>query len=172
MFDADVLTWIRESNPSLELLRELAQLRVAIEPEAALLATEKQDIEKIEKIGFWLDRMSKAESGLDDPLESDIAFHLAILDASGNRFFRQFGRIIDTTLRVSIRFSGRRVDYSTPVHEEHQRVYDAIVANKPMQAKQAATDLMTDTIVVIDEALKKGKEQEAAAAQNDVEQEL
>lgn len=158
LFDADVLEWIRESNPSLELLREFAQLRVAIEPEAAMLATEIQNPDKIAHIAAALERMKNAESGLDDPLKSDIAFHLAILDASENRFFRQLGRIIDTTLRVSIRFTNRRTGVTAGIYEEHKRVYDAIAANKPMQAKQAATDLMADTLNVIEQALKEGVE--------------
>ena len=108
LFDADVLRWIRDSNPSIELLKEFTELRIAVEPEAAKLATERQNADKIEKIGVALERMKLAETGLDDPLESDIAFHLSILDASENRFFMQLGRIIDTTLRVSIRFTNRR----------------------------------------------------------------
>jgi len=63
--------------------------------------------------------MKQAESGLDDPLESDIAFHLSILDASENRFFMQLGRIIDTTLRVSIRFTNMR----TGVQVENTREF-------------------------------------------------
>ncbi len=40
MFDADVLGWTLNARPSLELLREFTQLRMAIEPEAAALAAE------------------------------------------------------------------------------------------------------------------------------------
>ncbi len=113
LFDADVLRWIRDSNPTLELLREFTELRVAMEPEAAMLAAQRQNVDKIAQIKLSLDRMAKAESGLDDPLESDIAFHLSILDASENRFFMQLGRIIDTTLRVSIRFTNMRTGVKT-----------------------------------------------------------
>src|SRR5690554_1818219 len=38
MFDSDVLNWTLSAKPSLQLLKEFTQLRVAIEPEAVALA--------------------------------------------------------------------------------------------------------------------------------------
>lgn len=156
LFDADVLRWMRDSNPSLELLQEFTELRVAVEPEAAMLAAQRQNHEKIAKISDALDRMKKAETGLDDPLESDIAFHLSILDASENRFFMQLGRIIDTTLRVSIRFTNMRTGVKAGNYLEHKKIYDAIVAKQPEQAAQYATNLMDSALSTITGALKEG----------------
>lgn len=154
LFDADVLRWMRDSNPSLELLKEITELRVAVEPEAAMLAAQKQSSEKIAKIANALDRMKKAETGLDDPLESDIAFHLSILDASENRFFMQLGRIIDTTLRVSIRFTNMRTGVRAGNYQDHKKIYDAIVANQAEAAAQHATNLMDGALATIVAALK------------------
>ena len=67
LFDQEVLGWIKDSNPSLSLLREFTQLRLAVEPEAARLAANLQSDEKILEIGKALERMKGAESGLDDP---------------------------------------------------------------------------------------------------------
>ncbi|MGI9295612.1 MAG: FadR/GntR family transcriptional regulator, partial [Pseudomonadales bacterium] len=134
LFDADVLRWIRDSNPSLELLKEFSELRIAIEPEAASLAAERQNEKKIALIGQALERMKNAESGLDDPLESDIAFHLSVLNASENRFFGQLGRIIDTTLRVSIRFTNMLSGVRAAPYADHKKIYDAIVRKQPDKA--------------------------------------
>jgi len=158
LFDADVLRWMRDSNPSLELLREFTELRVAVEPEAAMLAAQRQNSEKIADIGAALDRMKQAESGLDDPLESDIAFHLSILDASENRFFTQLGRIIDTTLRVSIRFTNMRTGVRTGNHGDHKIIYDAIVANQPNEAAKNAALLMDSALDTIVSALEEEAE--------------
>jgi len=154
LFDADVLRWIRDSNPSLELLREFTELRVAIEPEAATLAAQRQNEEKIAAIGEALDRMAKAENGLDDPLESDIAFHLSILDASENRFFMQLGRIIDTTLRVSIRFTNMRTGVKAGNYADHKKIYDAIVDKQPERAAKNAELLMEGALKTIISALE------------------
>lgn len=65
--------------------------------------------------------MNRAKWGLDDPLESDIAFHLSILYASENRFFMQLDRIIDTTIRVSMRFTNQRC-VQAGNYMAHQRI--------------------------------------------------
>ncbi len=153
LFDADVLRWMRDSNPSLELLKEFTELRVAVEAEAARLAAERQDADKIAAIDEALERMRLAESGLDDPLESDIAFHLSILNASGNRFFMQLGRIIDTTLRVSIRFTNMRTGVQAGVYADHKTIYDAIVAKKPDEAADQAAKLTASALATINNAL-------------------
>lgn len=162
LFDADVLRWIRDSNPSLTLLREFTELRVAIEPEAAALAAERQHPEKIAAIAQQLERMAKAEDGLDDPLESDIAFHLSILDASENRFFMQLGRIIDTTLRVSIRFTNMRTGVRAASYEDHKKIYDAIVSNQPDIAAKQAAGLMQGALETIISALEEEHRQQAS----------
>lgn len=154
LFDADVLRWMRDSNPSLELLREFTELRVAIEPEAAMLAAELQNTSKIAHIADALERMKKAETGLDDPLEADIAFHLSILNASENRFFMQLGRIIDTTLRVSIRFTNMRTGVRAGHYGDHKKIYDAIANQQPKQAASAATELMASALGTIMSALE------------------
>lgn len=153
LFDADVLGWIRDSNPSLELLREFTELRLAIEPEAAWLAADRQNPEKIAQIGLALDRMKQAEAGLDDPLESDIAFHISVLNASENRFFMQLGRIIDTTLRVSIRYTNMLSDVQGGDYEEHKRVYDAIIDKRPEKAERESERLIGDALKLIKSAL-------------------
>lgn len=156
LFDADVLRWMRDANPSLELLREFTELRVAIEPEAAYLAAKRQNKEFIAEIANALERMSKAEQGLDDPLESDIAFHLSVLNASENRFFMQLGRIIDTTLRVSIRFTNRRTGVNAGSYNDHKKIYDAIAAGEPKEAASNAGELMQGTLKTILDALDEG----------------
>ena len=44
-----------------------------------------------------------ADRGEDDPRDSDIAFHSAVLRASRNPFYAQLRELIETALRFSIR---------------------------------------------------------------------
>ena len=154
LFDADVLSWIRESNPSLELLGEFTELRIAVEPEAAAFAAQRQNEDRIALIVQALERMKSAESGLDDPLEADIAFHLSILNASENRFFMHLGRIIDTTLRVSIRFTNRLKGVPAGSYDDHKRICDAIVANRPEVAQKESEQLIREALNLINDALE------------------
>ena len=157
LFDADVLRWIRDANPSLELLREFAELRVAIEPEAAKLAALRNNQQNIADIANALEKMRLAESGLEDPLQADINFHLSVLSASENRFFMQLGRIIDTTLRVSIRFTNRRRGVQAASYVEHKKIYDGIVSGDGEQAAIAAKELMLDALQSITLAIAERK---------------
>src|SRR5436853_7801637 len=82
LFDPDVLRWLLERKFPLELLRQFTELRIAIEPAAAALAAAAADDAGRAAIAAGYQRMVAAEAGEDDPLEADIAFHLAILEAS------------------------------------------------------------------------------------------
>lgn len=154
LFDAEVLQWIRESEPSLELLREFTELRLAVEPEAAWLAATRQNPVDVAALGSALERMAKAEEGLDDPLCSDIEFHQCLLAASGNRFFAQLGRIIDTTLHASIRYTNMRTGVVAAPWLEHKRVFDAIAAAKPDKARRESERLVRDALMLIHEAIE------------------
>src|SRR5262249_19008229 len=89
LLDPDVLRWLLQRNSSYSLLVGCGQIRLAVEPKAAALAAASRDAVKKAQIQKGIDRMIAAEQGDDDPLESDIAFHAAILRASGNRFYAQ-----------------------------------------------------------------------------------
>ncbi|MGJ8498459.1 FadR/GntR family transcriptional regulator, partial [Glaesserella parasuis] len=88
-------------------LRQFNQLRVAIEPEAAALAARFAGEEDLRGIDAGLARMIAAEQGHDEPLDADIAFHIAVLKASQNPFYAQFRDVVTTALRTSIRFTNR-----------------------------------------------------------------
>jgi len=156
MFDADVLSWILHARPSLEFLREFAQLRMAIEPEAAALAAQNnKDKKAIEPITQALHRMKMADEGKDDPLTSDIAFHCAILAASNNRFFFQLREFIQVALRVSIASTNQLKGVLAADYDEHKVIYDAIVAGNAEAASQAVRSLLNDVIRLIDLSLEK-----------------
>src|SRR5690625_7004049 len=87
MFDVAVLQWTLSGRLSLPLLRAFTELRIGIEPEAAILAARKKNTVNIARIHDALGRKEAAERGQDDALVADIAFHTALLVASENRFF-------------------------------------------------------------------------------------
>ena len=156
LLDPDVLRWFLERKFSPTLLLEFTQVRLAIEPMAASMAARLATDEAKAAIIAGLDRMKAAERGEDDPLESDIAFHVAILRASGNRFLAQMRDLIDVALRTSIRLTNRRKGVRLASIADHQKVSDAILAGDAEGASRAMRELMLEALVLI--------EQEAAAA--------
>ncbi|MES3153925.1 FadR/GntR family transcriptional regulator [Sphingomonas faeni] len=148
LFDTDVLRWTLERKFSVDLLRHFNQLRVAIEPEAAALAARFGDADDIRAIRHGLEQMEAGEAGLADPLDADIAFHVAILRASKNPFYAQFQSVVSTALRTSIRFTNRIKGRSANV-ADHAAVADAIMARDPSAARTAMTRIIGDVLTLI-----------------------
>lgn len=148
LFDPDVLRWLLERQFSAELLKQFNQLRIGIEPEAAALAACFADAADLDRITEGLRRMEAAEDGLDDTLEADIAFHVAVLHASRNPFYAQFRDIVATALRTSIRFTNRMKGRAANV-ADHAIVRDAIVGRDADRARDAMRDLIADVLALI-----------------------
>lgn len=149
LFDPDVLTWLLERKFSIELLRQFSQLRSAIEPAAAALAARHATAEGIAGIRAGHRLMVEAEAGNGNPLEADIAFHIAILAASGNPFFVQFSDVVSTALRTSIKFTNRIKGRTADV-EEHEAVLLAIEARDAERARHAMSRIIADVEALID----------------------
>jgi DNA-binding FadR family transcriptional regulator len=155
LFDPDVLSWLLERKFSLLLLRQFSELRVAIEPAAAALAAAAADEDGRAAIASGYERMVAAEAGDDDPLEADIAFHIAILQASANPFYVQFRDVVTTALRTSIRFTNRFKGHTASL-PQHRAVLTAIQQGDVAAAKGAMTALIADVMTLIGDAERKG----------------
>jgi len=148
LFDPDVLNWLLQRKFSIELLAQFNQLRAAIEPAAAALAATAGDGAALALIEAGFARMEAADRAQDDGLDADIAFHLAILHASGNPFFNQFRELVSTALRTSIRFTNHIVGRSADL-AAHARVRDAIVRRDPHAARAAMSAIIADVMDLI-----------------------
>jgi DNA-binding FadR family transcriptional regulator len=151
LFDTDVLRWLLERKFSVELLTQFNQLRIAIEPEAAALAAVYADVNERKAIDAGLERMAAAEQGLDNTLDADIAFHIAILKASKNPFYAQFQDVVATALRSSIQFTNRIKGRSASV-SAHAAVRDAIMKKNPERSRVAMKKIIADVLELIDTA--------------------
>lgn len=151
LLDADVLRWMLDRKFSLTLLRQFTELRLTIEPGAAALAAKAADADGITGIEAGYRRMEAAEKGDDDPLSADIAFHIAILSASGNPFFVQLRNIVTTALRTSIRFTNRFKGRTASL-SEHRAVMSAIIAHDPEAAAETMHFLIADVMELIEAA--------------------
>jgi len=154
MFDPDVLSWILKSTPSLEMLLDFTQIRLAIEPEAAYLAAEGATVDDLKLLNDALERMKKSEVGLDDGLDADIEFHSSILIASHNPFFIQLRSFIETALRVSIRYTNQLKGVSFADFDEHNAIYLAILEKQPKQAAYACRKIQLEALSLIKSQLE------------------
>ena len=150
MLDPDVLGWLLERKFSPALLMEFNEIRLAVEPGAAALAASVATAAEKEALRAAIGRMQAAELGDDDPLDSDIAFHVAVLRASRNRFYSQLTGFIAAALRFSIRTTNRNKGVKLASAADHKKVADAIIAGRPAAASDAMRKLIQEAMDLID----------------------
>jgi DNA-binding FadR family transcriptional regulator len=123
-------------------------MRLGIEPTAAALAARNADAQAMQEIERGLQRMVAAEHGEDDHHAADAAFHVAILDATGNPFYIQLHELVHAALRFSIQLTNRIKGHTASI-PAHRRVYDAIKAGDAAAAQVAMAAIITDVLALI-----------------------
>jgi DNA-binding FadR family transcriptional regulator len=149
LLDPDVLGWLLERKFSPALLIEFTEMRLAVAPGAATLAANVAGPEEKAAISHAIERMQAADRGDDDPLDSDIAFHVAVLRASRNRFYAQLTGFTSTALRFSIRMTNRYKGVRLASVADHKKVADAIIAGKASAAGEAMRRLIQEALEII-----------------------
>jgi DNA-binding FadR family transcriptional regulator len=157
LLDPDVLRWLLERKFSLELLAEFTEVRFAIEPMAAMLAARNANSESLARIGHAVERMKLAAKGEDDPLESDIAFHVAVLHATGNRFYAQLEDVVNAALRISIRLTNSVKGVPQADVDLHRKVFEAIEAGQAEKARALTETIISEVLDLIGTARRKNK---------------
>lgn len=149
LLDPDILEWMLKRRFSLSLLKDFTRARLAIEPNAAAEAARTASEQQIATIGRMLDRMREAAKGNLEPLESDIDFHLSILEASNNPFFYNMSPMIETALHFSIRFTNKQLKQRFASVEEHEVIFDAIASRDQEKAANETRDLLLRALALM-----------------------
>jgi DNA-binding FadR family transcriptional regulator len=143
--DPDVLNWFLQTKGNrLPLIREFNDFRLGVEPTAAALAAVRSDEDAIAGIFVALERMKAAERGEDDSLDADVAFHVAILHASGNRFFINMRHTIEVALRISISVTNRSKAVAVASSADHAVIAEAICAGDEEGARETMRALLSE----------------------------
>ncbi|WP_245743470.1 FadR/GntR family transcriptional regulator [Lentzea fradiae] len=120
-----------------ELLQELHQMRVLLEPELAAMAAVSVSDETLARLEDEIGRMAALEVDPNAYLEVDHEFHMEICRAADNR-------ILDRIM-YSARWLGtasRRITNEAPAAlrkatADHKAIYEALVARDPDRARAA-----------------------------------
>src|SRR5215471_4065453 len=138
MFDADVLAWHLDAGIDKRFLNDLAEIRLAVEPRAAVLAAAQRSEEDLAELRRSMDRMRCEASDSVSFADADLALHVAVARASGNLFMRSIGHVIEAALRALFLLSA-------PIEAEdretvllwHQKIVDSIAAGDAEGAAEA-----------------------------------
>lgn len=99
VFDPQVIRWRLRSDARGLQLRELFELRLAVEPEAARLAAARRNPAQAADLLEAAGRLSSSDANSGNFLDADLGFHRLVLAASGNATFVRLGAVIDEALR-------------------------------------------------------------------------
>jgi GntR family transcriptional regulator, transcriptional repressor for pyruvate dehydrogenase complex len=112
-------------------LEELFETRMMVEPELAARAAERAKSQDLASLRAALDKMKHAIDA-ETHIEGDLAFHNAILEASGNRVCQRMFSVLQHALLNSME---RTLLAPRTGLRSHYKIFKAIQARKPAQAR-------------------------------------
>ena len=116
----------------------LLEARALLEPEAASLAAARATARQVALIEEAFLAMVESNSRDDEAWSrADLAFHTAIIEASGNWIYRHFASVIRAALLVTFRLTHRHTTSHGDVVAMHRDVLEAIRLRKPEEASAA-----------------------------------
>ena len=143
--DGDILAWRESLPPDLVFIRSLTEARQVIEPAAAEMAAARADGSDLGRMQEAYHRMCTARGDdIDATVSADEAFHFAILMASKNEIFANFGAVIGSALRMSFRMTAEASENFADSLDTHGEVLEAI----RMRQGDTARTLMAQLIDV------------------------
>ncbi len=136
-FDPDVINWQSKAGLTPEFLRDLQELRRAIEPAAVRLAALRATAQDIKEIELAYSGMQHAVQHGGDYVTHDLRFHQGLLRACRNRMIVQMSKALAALLRTSFEISTIRADGPKGSLPLHRAVLDAVIAHDPVKAERA-----------------------------------
>ena len=125
---------------------KVLQLRESLESSAAVIAARHRTQADLDALALILREFREHLDAGRDTVDLDFRFHLAIAQATGNRYFVEFmsylGQTVIPRTRINTASLGKETQqrYLERVHDEHEAIYQAIrqqnaqVASNTMQA--------------------------------------
>ena len=154
LFDADILVWKLGTDQPFEFLKKVTEVRSIIESEAARLAAKRATPDEIDEIKrHWqrLETILENEAAFDyeNYLQTDMAFHLSILESAHNEVLAQIGRTMRHAVQSARQADIKDMNALLVSHTFHSAIVSAIENSDPdgaYSASQAMFDQLGDNI--------------------------
>ncbi len=122
----------------------IVELLMAVEANATAHAAVRRTKDDLGRIHDQLDAMQAAVDRGEPGVDEDMAFHRAIVEATGNPYFRDLSQFLDHRVRHFIRTArantARLGGLAQAVQDEHVAIFIAIERQDPAAARAAAED--------------------------------
>lgn len=143
-FDEDILNWAfgkqyqskqgHSRAHQLAMRREIAELRFAIEPEASAMAALERSDAALSTMATALQRLEVAEDPVDFE-EAVMLYHITIIEACENRFYRKLANVLRKALEMSAAAARDNGEVSAERITEQRELLGAITQSDAEQAR-------------------------------------
>ena len=159
--DPDILAWEAEVRPTAELLQNLCEVRLAIEPTAAGFAAVRAEEEELREIEQTLERRAAADSrAIETVIDLDLAFHSAIVAASHNPLLVELSTTIRGPMRTALACTSRFASTLDLGLEGHRALCEALRRRDPAAARRAAEEAVGFAMLAVGKVFAPRKEQD------------
>jgi DNA-binding FadR family transcriptional regulator len=145
VLDPQLLRWMLDHGPMEDVIRDITEVRLIIEPAAARLAAERRTPQDADDVARLVAAMGDALDDDDAYVAADLAFHSALLALTANATLVRLAGAIGAGLRASRQLSVHAPGGPASAMAEHQAVADAVIAGRPDDAERAMRDLIVLT---------------------------
>lgn len=141
LLDGDVIRWRSEAGDTAAVLRDLAEVRLVMEPAAASMAAQRRDERDLVELDAALAEMAAAVgAGPHAEAAADLRWHRALLRATHNEMLSRMDVFIEPALELrDALVHGASADDPVP---SHAVVVDAVRRGDADAAADAMTSLL------------------------------
>ena len=154
--DPDILSWQTQLNPDPRFLRDLCEVRLAIEPIAAGFAALRASQEEIALIRRCLGRRLEivAAQDLDAAVEADLQYHTSVVSASHNSLFQQLNATIHAPFRAALSYTLLLPASVALELEEYRKLTDAIEQRNPLAARRSSEEIVGFAMLAVEQVIR------------------
>lgn len=160
LMDREVIDWHGRVS-HLDFLEDLLELRLMVEPAAARLAADRASDAQLDELDEAYRGMAEHAPGLpeveDAFVAADLAFHLTLLQASGNQLVEQLGRLLEAGLHHSLEATSHLPGGVAATLPLHRSVLTAVRRRRPESAGRATKRLLDVTVDAVERSNAGGR---------------
>ena len=147
LLDPDVIRWIFSTEPTHELIMGLFELRMIVEPAAAAHAAKRRTDAHLDEMERALGQMALYTLAVEEGRKADLAFHKALLEATGNPLLiplvETIGAAIQWTSIYKRRGNAIHLD-PVPLHADILRAIRAQHVGRARKAMEVVVQISLD----------------------------
>lgn len=155
MLDPDVLAWQIQSEPSEEFLRDLFELRMVVEPQAAEMAALRRSDGQLVDMANALDAMERYTLATEKGRAADQRFHGLLMEAAQNELLYALSSSIMSAIAWTTATKQRVQQAPRDPMPEHRALYGQIAAQNARQAQKAMRTLIELALADMQVALRR-----------------